>query len=252
MGIEDPNDRSRLTRLVSIEADYYRVRRVERPPRFAGDRDVADYDDIIGQAVLVVGDEDAPVFADLVPFAVADVERVEASSPGDVQPNLGVLAVLNDLQIMGLPFPPATLAVAAVWLRAMPTADAEPELWHWERGLAALALGDLVTARGIAALPIAGPSGVDTDVDPEFNIQAWLALFVAAVVGEVPAPLLAARWEEFVVLTPVFVEINVLALRDLSWVARIVRHVVAGEPLDGVADWLHRELFRIAGLSWSG
>jgi hypothetical protein len=209
---------------------------------------VEGYGSVLAEAVLAVGGRDRDAFAPLVAPAAAQVADLDAAAPGDLQPHLAILDVLNSLQVMGVEVPPATLATCRDWLAGMETAHVEPERWHWARGLAALALGDLATARTIAALPETGPPGVDPAVDPGLNLQAWLALLVTAVERRMPWADLAARWEELLDLLPAFVEIDGLAEEDVAWLGRILRHDVAGAPLGEVADWIHAEVHRVAGL----
>lgn len=215
----------------------------------AGDGVPVDgYEDVLTQAVLTVGARDAAAFAPLLPAAVGHVARLDAEDPDGVQPHLGVLGVLNLLDVQGVAVPAATWATARAWLPGMPTAHAEPPAWHWERGLAALALGDLATARTVAGLPERGALDVDPARDPGLSAQAWLALLVGAVEGGWAWADVAPRWEQLLDVVPVLVEVEELTEADLAWLARILRHDVAGAPLGEVADWLHAEAYRVAGL----
>lgn len=209
---------------------------------------VDGYDDFLAEAVIAVGGRDAAAFAPLVAGAVAQVAHLDETAPDDIQPNLTVLSVLNQLQVMGVDVPAPTLRTARSWLAGMQTAHVEPERWHWERGLAALALGDLATARTIAALPERGQLGFDPRADPGLNMQAWFALLVAAVEDGIDWAYLRPRWEQLLDYLPVFIEVEALAEVDLAWLGRIVHHDVAGAPLAEVADWIHAEVFRLAGL----
>jgi hypothetical protein len=251
-GWED--DRRRLAERLRVLSETYELGREDtarwiasEPPSARAFADVSALENDCALAVLARGSADAPAYAPLVARAVAQVTVLDARAP-DVAGRLAVLNVLCSLQVMGLPVPDATVGTARGWLAGMPTEGREPESWHWQRGWAALALGDLRTARTIAAVTESGPTGVDPGRYPEFDIQAWLGLFVAGVVGEVDWSVLSARWSELLLVAPVLEETKVLALRDLQWVARVVHARIAGHPVGTVADWLHDELRRVAGL----
>lgn len=199
-------------------------------------------------ALLTVGGLDAAALAPLAPAAADQVARLDAADPDGVQPHLSVLSVVNLLQVMGVDVPAGALATGRAWLAGMETAGIEPEAWHWQRGLAALALGDAATARTIAALPESGPTGVDPAADPGLNVQAWFALLVAAVEDGIAWADLRGRWEQLLDHLPAFVEVDVLAEADVAWTGRILHHQVAGAPLGEVADWIHAEVHRVAGV----
>jgi hypothetical protein len=242
-----------LATLVEDAAITYSVVGKSVQDRIAGS-DVAQvdgYDTVLAQAVIAVGGAEAGAFAPLVPRAAAQVAALGEGGEA-IQPHLAVLDVVNLLQVMGLQVPETTLTTCRSWLAGMPTAHVEPERWHWARGLAALALGDRATARTIAALPESGPTGIHPREDPGVNIQAWFALFVAAVEDGLAWSDLALRWDQFLVLLPVFVEIDVLAEIDLAWVGRVLHHEVAGAPLGSVADWVQQEVHRVAGVEPAG
>jgi hypothetical protein len=246
-------DRRRLADHIRAESDLYELERsgaaqqiASAPPTASDYADVSVFEDTCAGAVLARGSADAASFAPLVARAVAQVTVLDATEQDGVADQLAVLTVIGTLQVMGLTVPDAPVARAREWLVGMRTENIEPESWHWQRGWAALALGDLRTARTIAAVPESGPTGVDPYADPEFNIQAWFALFLAAVLREIDWQVVAARWEQFLLLVPVFDEIRVLALRDLPWIARVVHSGVAGHPVGSVADWLRAELSRVA------
>jgi hypothetical protein len=248
-------DRRRLADRVRAVSDTYELVRSDtarwiasEPPGAASYSDVSAFENDSARAVIAQGSADASAFAPLVARAVAQVTVLDATTPDDVTTRLAVMNVVCSLQVMGLPVPDSTVATARGWLAAMNTENIEPESWHWQRGWMALALGDLRTARTIAATPESGPTGVDPDAYPQFNIQAWLALFLAGVLGEVDWRVVAARWSEFLLMTPVLEEMHAFALRDLSWVARVVHVGIAGYPVASVADWLHDELLRVADL----
>jgi hypothetical protein len=247
-------DRRRLADRIRAERGMYEIVRADTAQRIAAHSadpathaDVSAFENACARAVLARGSADSAAFAPLVARAVAQVVVLDAAEEDRAAARLAVLNVVGDLQVMGLAVPDATVATARGWLAGMRTEAAEPESWHWQRGLAALALGDLRTARTIAAVPESGPTGVDPDAYPQFNVQGWFALFLAAALGEIDWPVLATRWEEFLLLVPVFEEIRVFALRDLPWPARVVHSGVAGHPVGSVADWLHGELSRVAG-----
>lgn len=245
-----------LAEMVRIDAAAYEVLGASTQanaaaafPAAPGSRPrVNGYDDVLVQAVITVGGRDAQAFSPLVSGVVAQVAELDAEAAEDAQPHLGVLGVLNLVQVMGLVVPEATIATCRTWLPGIQTANIDPERWHWERGLAALALGDFDTARFIAARPGTGPLGVDLRDDPQFNIQAWFALFVAAVVEHLPWAAIEPRWEQFLQFLPTFVALDQLAETDVAWVGRILRHQVQGAPLGEVADWIHEELYRLTGL----
>jgi hypothetical protein len=253
VGLSDRDvDRRRLADRIRAESDMYELVRSDTAQRIASApaaatayADVSAFENACARAVIAHGSAEAAAFAPLVARAVAQVTVLDTADRDRTAAQLAVLNVVGGLQVMGLAVPDATIATARGWLAGMQTENVEPESWHWQRGWAALALGDLRTARTIAAVPESGPTGVDPDAYPEFNIQAWHALFLAAVLGEIDWQVVAARWVDFVLLLPVFEQIRVFALRDLPWVARIVHAVVAGHPVGSVADWLHSELSRV-------
>jgi hypothetical protein len=248
------DDRRRLADRVRVVSDAYDLGRsnaarwiASEPSSATSFADVSAFENDCARAVLAHGSADSAAYAPLVARVVAQVTVLDATAP-DVAKRLAVLNVLCSLQVMGLPVPDATEETARGWLAGMATERLEPESWHWQRGWAALALGDLRTARTIAAVAETGPTGVDPDAYPQFNIQAWLALFVAGAQGEVDWSVLSARWSELLLVAPVLEEMNVLALRDLQWAARVLHAGIAGHPVATVADWLHDELRRVAGL----
>ncbi|MGS2617462.1 hypothetical protein ACVCAH_23490 [Micromonospora sp. LZ34] len=216
------------------------------PSRF----DVGAQEPVVADAIVAVGGHEAWQFEPLVPAVVRQVAALDAADPDAVQPNLSVLGVMNGLQIMGLNVPEATVRTGSGWLAGMQTAGLEPEWMHWTRGLAALALGDLRTARTIAALPETGPVDAESGASPGFNIQAWLALLVAAVERRLPWAELRPRWEELLLLTvDTFFEMHVLAEVSVPWLARVVGHGAAGVPVREVAGWIHDEVRRVAASS---
>lgn len=249
-------DRAQLAARVRSESEMWALVRSKTTELIASARpredayaDVSVFETACARAILADGSADAASFAPLVARAVAQVTVLDASGHADVNPQLAVLNVLGDLQAMGLAVPPATVATARDWLAGMHTENIEPEYWHWQRGWAALALGDLRTARTIAAVPESGPTGIDSAAYPEFNIQAWYAFLLAAVLGEIDWPVLAMRWAEFLLLIPTFEQTRVCTLRDVPWIARVVHSVVADHPVATVADWLRTEFHRVAGMT---
>ncbi|SDZ15067.1 hypothetical protein SAMN05444365_10636 [Micromonospora pattaloongensis] len=216
------------------------------PPDGASRFDVGAQEPVVDDAIVAVGGRDAGQFEPLVPAVVRQVAALDSADPDAVQPNLSVLGVMNGLQIMGLDVPEAAVRTGTGWLAGMRTAGLEPEWMHWTRGLAALALGDLPTARTIAALPETGPVEAHPDVSPGFNIQAWQALLVAAVERALPWEQLRPRWEELIALTvDTFFQTHVLAQASVPWLGRVVGHGIAGVPVGEVADWIHDELRRL-------
>lgn len=203
-------------------------------------------------AIVASGSQDAFLFVPLVPAAERQVAKIDRTSPEKIQPNLAVLNVLSQLQIMGVAVPEETVRTATYWLAGMQTAGMEPRWMHWDRGMAALAMGDLPTARTIAALPVDGSGEADPGNSPGNNIQAWFALFVVAIERRLAWSDMRPRWEEYLNRLPGFIEVGVQAEVDLAWVGRILGHGVAGVPLGETADWIHDEVRRVAGLPAGG
>jgi hypothetical protein len=239
-----------LADFVTVSTDAYEaVREVlledaDQPPDPG--RDVGVEQGTLLQAIVAVGSGDARLFAPLVPAAERQVAEIDRTSPAKVQPNLSVLNVLSELQLMGVAVPEETVRTATGWLAGMRTAGMEPRWMHWNRGLAALAMGDLPTARTIAALPADGSGEADPDVSPGYSIQAWFALFVVAVERRLPWSAMRPRWEEYLTELPGFIEVGEQSAVDLAWAGRIVGHMVAGVPLGEVADWIHTQVHRVA------
>ena len=182
-----------LADFVTVSTDAYEVGRevlledADRPPDPG--RDVGVDQGTLLQAIVAVGSGDARLFAPLVPAAERQVAEIDRTSPAKVQPNLSVLNVLSELQLMGVAVPEETVRTATGWLAGMRTAGMEPRWMHWNRGLAALAMGDLPTARTIAALPADGSGEADPDVSPGYSIQAWFAALRCR--GRAPAALVS-------------------------------------------------------------
>lgn len=198
------------------------------------------------EAIVMAGAADAAVFAPAALALPREIDELDRSSPEADLPNLSALNVMNELQVMGLAVDGRVERIGRAWLAGMQTAGREPAWVHWTRGLAALALGDLATARTIAALPAAGRLHTELTVSPQVNIQGWFARFVSAVDEGLSWSAMRPWWEEFVSYFPVFLEVRELTDGDLAWVGRIMRNQLAGQPLGGVADWIHTEVRRLA------
>jgi hypothetical protein len=196
-------------------------------------------------AIIATGRQDAAAFTSLVAAVTREADWLERNNPGALQPNLSVLGVINGLQVMGFRLPADVVDTGRGWLAGMDSAGRGPDWMHWTRGLAALALGDLRTARTIAALPRTGSLPAELPADPQFNVQAWLALFVISTERGIAWSLIEERWRALLTLVPTLVEVGELAKTTLPWLGRVAGPL-AGRPVAEVADWLQAEIARVA------
>lgn len=214
----------------------------------AGARDqfdvgIAEMD--LSAAIIATGSRDAAAFTPLAAAVTREAGWLQRNNPGALQPNLSVLGVINGLQVMGFPLPASVVDTGRGWLAGMDSAGRGPDWMHWTRGLAALALGDLSTARTIAALPRTGSLPATLPTDPQFNVQEWLALFVISTEQGVAWSLVEQRWRALLTLVPTLFDVEELAETTLPWLGRVAGPL-AGRPVAEIADWLHAEIARVA------
>jgi hypothetical protein len=207
--------------------------------------DVGNAELDLSAAIIAAGSQDAAAFTPLVAAVTREADWLQRNSPGALQPNLSVLGVINGLQVMGIPLPASVADTGRGWLVGMDSAGQGPDWMHWTRGLAALALGDLSTARTIAALPRTGSLPAELPPDPQFNVQEWLALFVISTEQGVAWSLIEERWRALLTLAPTLLDVGELAKTTLPWLGRVAG-TLAGRPVAEIADWLHAEIARVA------
>lgn len=165
--------------------------------------------------------------------------RPEDKSTAD----LGVGNVANLLACCGYPDETALLAD---WLYEIQTQRDERPARHFQRAFAALALDVKPIYRGLGGQEPTDPLPFHAGATFGGNIHGVLRHLGGAVECGASFADVQDVWDEVLVNWPLHEEAGGLDLACLFWIARVVRHRIAGEPLGGVAQWLHEYILEMA------
>ncbi len=165
--------------------------------------------------------------------------RPERKSTAD----LGVGNIANLLACSGYPDETALLAD---WLYEIETKRNGTPGSHFERAFAALALDVKPIYRSLGGQEPTDPLPFRAGASFGGNIHGVLRHLGGAVEHGASFADVRDVWDEVLVNWPLHEEAGGLDLACLFWIARVVRHRIAGEALGGVAQWLHEYILDMA------
>jgi hypothetical protein len=165
--------------------------------------------------------------------------RPEQKTIGD----LGIGSLANLLACCGYPDETAPLAD---WLYEIETHKDRDPLCHWARGFAALALDVVPLYRALGGHPPDEPVPFTAGERCGWNVQGFLRHLAGAVETGARFEDVRPALDEFLNNWGTHAKLNNLDKDALVWIARVVRHRIAGEPLCGVAQWLHEYVVDLA------
>ena len=110
---------------------------------------------------------------------------------------------------------------------------------YWERASAALALDVKPLYRALAGHEPDQPLPFAPGARFGGNLQGFLAHLGGAVETGAPFEAVRPAWDEFLDNLDRHHEANEMGKDSLFWIARVVGHCIAGQPLGTVAQWFH-------------
>ncbi|HWO21741.1 MAG TPA: hypothetical protein VNO30_23385 [Kofleriaceae bacterium] len=144
----------------------------------------------------------------------------------------------NAFEIIGFDVPPSVLESFRRYLVAIDVPRESPAL-SWIRGFTALALNERRVWTMIAGYIPGQAIPFRPGETFEFNVQGLLAhLGAARLVGASFEDVRPAFWH-FMMCADMLFDVNQIDYELVLWIARVVFHHIAGEPLGSVADLLY-------------
>jgi len=202
-------------------------------------------------ATIALGSAIRDQVAPLVPVFVEALASLLRE--GETQPvsfaRLGVIDCIGIAGSVGAPVPPQVFASARAALSMIETVGGDTiPLYHWHRGLAALALDAPEVYRNIAGLGL--HQQVSFVADRRFgpSIQEFIAYLVGAVENGAPVADCMPAWHDRLGNYRDSRKEDTFYAPCLFWTAWVLQHRIAGQPRESVADWLHASLYRAAGV----
>lgn len=182
------------------------------------------------------------------------VDRVAATKAVDLTGAVApayhqLLDVGNVLECVGCPLAAGTHDIFRDWLARMTLEREDPDAYHlWSAGFAALALDERPTYRRLAARVGDATLALTPGQTFGLNMQALLGHLAAAVENQAPLAAVTPAWEELLANYSLLYDARAMRLGTLLWAARVVHHRIAGTPLGEVAQRLHDDIYRVAGV----
>jgi hypothetical protein len=178
----------------------------------------------------------------VVPQAVATYQKMCDVTIRENRPLSTVILDLSDttnaFEILGFDVPPSVLESFREYLPAIHVPREFPA-WSWRKGFTALALNERRVWTMIAGYIPGQAIPFKPGETFEFNVQGLLAhLGAACLVGASFEDVKPAFWQ-FMQCADTLFSIHQIEYELILWVARIVFHHIAGEPLGSVADLLY-------------
>lgn len=162
---------------------------------------------------------------------------------------LRIPAAINALQSVGLRVQDKAVEACQSWLPKVRAARSEDPVWpHWHLGLTGIGLGVREVYCPIAGYNVDGAIPFTPGETFELNLQGLIAHLAGAVEGGATESEVGPAWRKLLSTFPVLSKAGMLTPPGLFWIARIVHHDIGGNPLGEVADFLHDEVWTVAGL----
>jgi hypothetical protein len=205
----------------------------------------------IVDAVIARGSTVRKDIADLAPLLDDTLSKLaeEAAEQPLSFVNLRLLDCLGALLSMGVAMPPSSLDAAREILLSIETEnDVEFPQYQWHRGLIALALDMPKVYRPIAGFDEGSPVGFEPHQRFGPDIQGFIAHLVGAVENRVPISECLTAWTDRLDHYSSSRQEKTFYAPCLFWTAWILHCRISGQPQEEVADWLHTNLYRYAGV----
>jgi hypothetical protein len=188
----------------------------------------------------------------LVPLAEAAVHEIAAEHDGEESLSWAPLKagdLVNALQSVGCSVSTATMQTMTGWLPYIETfRDDVLASFHWKLGFTALALGDRRVCYRIAGYNADGSIPFEAGKTFQFNVHGFLGHLAGAVERGARASDVTPAWQDLLRSFPELLAAGAMDIGNLLWIARIIHHHIDGQPLAGVADFLHASIWQAAGL----
>lgn len=197
---------------------------------------------------IVSGGNCAAELAPLVPYLVRDFDVLEGAARG--QPVSWVWMALCDqiatFAAMGVPGSDALLPRVKACLPSIQTSRNDERVYpHWNRGFAALALDVRFLYRPISGHEVNEPLRFVPGATFELNVQGFLGHLAAGVEQHAALADCEPAWHQLLANFPILERAYSLDSASLVWIAIILHHRIAGQPLATSADYLRDSVARV-------
>jgi hypothetical protein len=180
----------------------------------------------------------------VLPQAVAGYLATCDLAVGSLAPTvLDLSNATNAFEIVGFDVPPSVLES---FRRYLPAVEDFREYFQWrlEKGFAALALNDRRVWAPVAGYLPDQPIPFTPRETFEFNLQGLLAHLGAARLAGANFEDVRPAWWSFMACADALLDTNQMNEDLILWVARIVYHHIAEQPLGEVGELLHTSIQR--------
>lgn len=200
-----------------------------------------EFVEIVEAVAIVTGSRHGTDLAPLVPFLDRDLAMLEQKAAAG-QLGWSRMPLVDEVGVfvaMGAPGTEQMPARAATCLPSIGTSRNDDHVYcHWNRGLAALALGVPAIYRPISGHEMHARLRFVPGARFELNIQGLLGHLAAAVEQRAALADCEPAWHDLLLNFRVLQRANMLSSASLVWIAWILHHCLAGQPIASTADYL--------------
>jgi hypothetical protein len=187
--------------------------------------------DITSKEVAPLGSTIETAIAAVTKSHTGKMARVEMAAAG----------VANLLDCGGVSISDRTFREVTTWLpRIVAKRNDLDTTTYWNKGFAALALGDQATYLQYCDKPLQLEPGATY----EHNLRGFITMLAAAVETKASVSAVLPAYNEVLDLYATFQSASTLDEYSLFWIARIVHHRLGGLPVRKVAAKLHDDLWQ--------
>jgi hypothetical protein len=180
--------------------------------------------------------------AALGPAISTAIEAVTKSHTGKMaRMEMAAASIANLLDCGGIAISKKTFGEVTTWFpRIIAKRNDLDTTTYWNKGFAALALGDQATYLQYCDKPLELEPGATY----EHNLRGFITMLAAAVETKASVNAVLPAYNEVLDLYSTFHSASTLDEYSLLWIARIVHHNLGGVPLGKVAAKLHDDLWQ--------
>ena len=154
---------------------------------------------------------------------------------------MAAASLANLLDCGGIAISDKTLRQVTTWLpRVVAKRNDLDTTTYWNKGFAALALGDHATYLQYCDKPLELEPGATY----EHNLRGFITMLAAAVENKASVDAVMPAYREVLDLYATFRSASTLDDYSLLWIARIVHHRIGHVPIGKVATTLHDDLWQ--------
>jgi len=170
------------------------------------------------------------------------IEAVTKSHTGKMaRMEMAAASLANLLDCGGIAISAKASSELTTWLpRVVAKRNDLDTTTYWNKGFAALALGDQATYLQYCDKPLELEPGATY----EHNLRGFITMLAAAVETKASINAVLPAYNEVLDLYSTFRSASTLDDYSLLWIARIVHHLIGGMPVGKVASKLHDDLWQ--------